>query len=303
MRCQRKQYLTGFTLVELLVVIGIIALLISILLPSLSRAREAANSIKCSANLRQLGLAAFMYAEENRERLPPAWQDANNYLIAIGQDSPEARAHWRTDWQFRLMPYVGKATGGPVVVDERNLGVFNCPQNMTYQESAGTVRASYGMNGCLGAQRYPDNSGRLEGFVDWHRAKVKNHTGIILYGDCVNGSNNFLASSDGVLFTTWLDHNAPAGKRSTDTRDNYHTPRPGWIWPTWSDTYGPALTFRHNGKKFANVVFMDGHVGPLTMDEARWFTTVPVANGGYIPPIPSDRRQHWRWWSNTYPVR
>jgi len=68
--CHGNRRRHGFTLVELLVVIGIIALLVSILLPTLNKAREHARRTKCLSNLRSIGQLVTMYANQNKGQIP-----------------------------------------------------------------------------------------------------------------------------------------------------------------------------------------------------------------------------------------
>ena len=76
----------GFTLIELLVVVAIIALLMGILLPSLSRAREQARKIACLSNMRQMGVALQAYLIDSEYRLPPSScrsRDPNEHWLRV----------------------------------------------------------------------------------------------------------------------------------------------------------------------------------------------------------------------------
>jgi prepilin-type N-terminal cleavage/methylation domain-containing protein/prepilin-type processing-associated H-X9-DG protein len=78
----------AFTLVELLVVIGIIAVLISVLLPALSKANDAARSTKCLSNLKQVGMATVMYTNDNKGKWLPPYKAAESTSTWVATGSP-----------------------------------------------------------------------------------------------------------------------------------------------------------------------------------------------------------------------
>jgi prepilin-type N-terminal cleavage/methylation domain-containing protein len=144
--------LNGYTLVELLVVIGIIAVLIAVLLPALSRAQAQANRVVCLSNIRQLGVGILMYCNDNKGYFPTcAYGTGGGYM-----PYPEDWIHWQANRNLddsAVAKYVGRG--------EKLRLLLRCPADIVEGRKArgstteGPYVYSYAVNDNIGRNYQP----------------------------------------------------------------------------------------------------------------------------------------------------
>jgi prepilin-type N-terminal cleavage/methylation domain-containing protein/prepilin-type processing-associated H-X9-DG protein len=151
----------GFTLVELLVVIGIIAVLISLLLPALGRARESANTIKCASNLRGIGLAIANYVANYRGVLPPS-NLYKGFGFSGGIQTPsqpnQGYVHWSSFLYGKPDPY---SDPDGIYKNLSGWEAFQCP--------------SLDRGGLAPANTFPANNdlpNEVPGVIDWQAPRL-----------------------------------------------------------------------------------------------------------------------------------
>lgn len=257
----------GFTLVELLVVIGIIALLIGILLPALSKARRQAVDLKCMANLRQIGMALTSYSADYRGLAPPA-------IATI--KSPPGTLYWQEAlWGYLIpsRPLPSDAFTGTTHVWLTNT-VFTCPRGLLDQLTGDYLSTGYDMNEDLPGIPLPVVPG----------PQSTDHYGEYKQLNRVKCGSNTLLAADG--FSGWV------GAMAAGDRDAITTMGTGGH-DDFDIVAHPVHQNRHP-KGFVNVLMVDGSVRPRQWIFSLTDIPVPGPTAGTDPSaFPPTVQEFW----------
>jgi prepilin-type N-terminal cleavage/methylation domain-containing protein/prepilin-type processing-associated H-X9-DG protein len=260
---------SAFTLIELLVVIAIIAILIGLLLPAVQKVREAAARMKCSNNLKQLGLSLHAYHDANNG-FPVGWK---TYGVA---NSPTG--YW--GWSVWILPYVEQqnlynllnptgqtlqqAFSTQLALLQTPLSVYMCPSDTVSPLNVNRPFKVTG-SGQIAISNYPGNGGN-EGDTGIFQADKQ-----IRFADITDGTSNTLAigerkSKDGAFAALWAGFSDASGETDGGVNNNYQGPVRGYTYyrmPDGATNTGqtfPDLAFSSNHTNGANFALCDGSV-------------------------------------------
>lgn len=231
----------SFSLIEVLVCVGVIAILLGILVPGLAGARAESRRVKCGSNLRQLGQAFHMYAGDYRGRAMPL---AYTLPEIVGDGPP---VYW---WGTNGRDGVDHARGfvWPYLRSElRTAGVYECPDqpwgSYIPQGAAKAVTSTYGYNGYFLCPPHTPGWAYYIGRQPWQNVDaLAQPQRLFVFADTAIDLGQGRPQNDALLDPPYLYRNGE-----------------------WKRNLSPTTCFRHSGR--SGVVLADGHVEALGPQE------------------------------------